>query len=166
MDACGAGVLELDHETGFDPIDIDGSGKAADHLTVDYEFVKCEDEVDSPLLVYSHILSLMENSKSVIDGGKNFINGDKTKRGECCPVTVTEKGDVNKGGRLHHRHHEEPPTSAAVGDLCRPASPDPSVVSPIFNGRVKRERDLSNEEVEAEKNSCRISDEDEDGPRG
>ncbi|KAK8633888.1 hypothetical protein V6N13_014722 [Hibiscus sabdariffa] len=86
--------------------------------------------------------------------------------GECCPVTVTEKGDVNKGGRLHHRHHEEPPTSAAVGDLCRPASPDPSVVSPIFNGRVKRERDLSNEEVEAEKNSCRISDEDEDGPRG
>ncbi|KAK8502392.1 hypothetical protein V6N11_047979 [Hibiscus sabdariffa] len=53
MDTCGAGALELDHETGFDPIDVDGCGNAAGHLTVDYEFVKCEDEVDSPLLVYS-----------------------------------------------------------------------------------------------------------------
>ncbi|KAL4351216.1 hypothetical protein GQ457_06G044180 [Hibiscus cannabinus] len=44
--------------------------------------------------------------------------------GECCPLTVTEKGDVNKGGSLHHRHHEELPTSAGAGDLCRPASPD------------------------------------------
>ncbi|KAK8710904.1 hypothetical protein V6N13_146213 [Hibiscus sabdariffa] len=80
--------------------------------------------------------------------------------GECCPLTVTEKGDVNKGGSLHHRHHEELPTSAGAGDLCRPASPD---VSPFSSGRVKRERELSSEEVEAEKNSCRVSDEDEDG---
>ncbi|KAL4352723.1 hypothetical protein GQ457_06G044040 [Hibiscus cannabinus] len=80
--------------------------------------------------------------------------------GECCPLTVTEKGDVNKGGSLHHRHHEELPTSAGAGDLCRPASPD---VSHFSSGRVKRERELSSEEVEAEKNSCRVSDEDEDG---
>ncbi|KAK8713371.1 hypothetical protein V6N13_148591 [Hibiscus sabdariffa] len=63
--------------------------------------------------------------------------------GECCPVTVTEKGDVNKGSCLHQHHHEEPPTSIAVGDLCRPDSPDPSDVSPISSGRVKRERETS-----------------------
>ncbi|KAK8658012.1 hypothetical protein V6N13_036228 [Hibiscus sabdariffa] len=57
--------------------------------------------------------------------------------GECCLVTVTEKGDVNKGGCLHQHHHEELPTSVAAGDLCCPASPDPSDVSPISSGRVR-----------------------------
>ncbi|GMI65217.1 HEVEIN-LIKE, pathogenesis-related 4 [Hibiscus trionum] len=53
MDTCGSEALVLDKKTGFDPIDSNGEGNAAGHLVVDYEFVDCEDEVDSPLLVYS-----------------------------------------------------------------------------------------------------------------
>ncbi|GMI67233.1 ABA INSENSITIVE GROWTH 1 [Hibiscus trionum] len=92
--------------------------------------------------------------------------------GESCRVTVTKKADhaVNKGGylchRLHHEHEELPTSAAAAtaGDLYRQASPDPSAVSSFSSGRIKRERDLlSSEEVEVEKNSCRVSDEDEDG---
>ncbi|EOX91792.1 hypothetical protein QUC31_003290 [Theobroma cacao] len=71
-------------------------------------------------------------------------------------VTASKKIDVNKGG---YHHHEEP---AAAGDLYRQASPH-SAVSSFSSGRVKRERDLSSEEVEVEKNSSRVSDEDEDG---
>ncbi|KAL4361931.1 hypothetical protein GQ457_04G034950 [Hibiscus cannabinus] len=87
---------------------------------------------------------------------------------ESCRVNVSDKVDVNKGGYLVHRrrHHEEPPTSAAAvsGYVYRQASPDPSGVSSFSSGRVKREREvLSSEEVEVEKNSCRVSDEDEDG---
>ncbi|XP_023904346.2 homeobox-leucine zipper protein HAT22-like isoform X1 [Quercus suber] len=50
-------------------------------------------------------------------------------------------------------------------DLYRQASPPHSAVSSFSSGRVKRERDLSSEEVEAvDRVSSRISDEDEDGP--
>ncbi|GMI65213.1 HEVEIN-LIKE, pathogenesis-related 4 [Hibiscus trionum] len=52
MDTCGLGALELDLETGFKPIDPDRQGIHDGHLTVDYEFVNCGDELDSPL-VYS-----------------------------------------------------------------------------------------------------------------
>ena len=76
--------------------------------------------------------------------------------GESYLVTASKKIDVNKGGYLHN--HEEP----AAGDMYRQASPH-SAVSSFSSGRVKRERDLSSEEVELEKNSSRVSDEDEDG---
>ncbi|XVE86948.1 hypothetical protein DITRI_Ditri18aG0076300 [Diplodiscus trichospermus] len=76
--------------------------------------------------------------------------------GESYLVTDSKKIDVNKGGFLHH--HEEP----APADLYRQASPH-SAVSSFSSGRVKRERDLSSEEVEVEKNSSRVSDDDEDG---
>lgn len=52
--------------------------------------------------------------------------------------------------------------STAAADLCRPPSPH-SAVSSFSGGRVKRERDVSGEDVEEEKTSSRISDEDEDG---
>ena len=69
-------------------------------------------------------------------------------------VTASSKKiDVNKGGYLHN--HEEP----AAGDMYRQASPH-SAVSSFSSGRVKRERDLSSEEVEVEKNSSRVSGED------
>jgi homeobox-leucine zipper protein len=64
---------------------------------------------------------------------------------------VPKKIDVNKG-------YEE------SVDLYRQASPPNSAVSSFSSGRVKRERDLSSEEVEAERVSSRVSDEDEDGP--
>ncbi|KAJ9170506.1 hypothetical protein P3X46_018609 [Hevea brasiliensis] len=58
--------------------------------------------------------------------------------------------DVNKG------------CEESVGaDLLRQASPH-SAVSSFSGGRVKRERDLSSEEIEAERVSSRVSDEDED----
>ncbi|KAK4260227.1 hypothetical protein QN277_003371 [Acacia crassicarpa] len=48
--------------------------------------------------------------------------------------------------------------------LCRQNSSPHSVVSSFSSGRVvKRERDLGSEEVEAERLSSRVSDEDEDG---
>ncbi|KAI4327301.1 hypothetical protein L6164_019778 [Bauhinia variegata] len=49
-------------------------------------------------------------------------------------------------------------------ELSRQTSPhSASAVSSFSSGRVKRERDLSSEEVEAERVSSRVSDEDEDG---
>lgn len=62
---------------------------------------------------------------------------------------VPKKIDVNRG-------FEE------SAELYRQTSPH-SAVSSFSSGRVKRERDLSSEEVEAERVSSRISDEDEDG---
>ncbi|KAK8502383.1 hypothetical protein V6N11_047971 [Hibiscus sabdariffa] len=57
VDSCGAGALELDLNTAFKPIDSDGKGYAAGHLTVDYQVVDCDDDddddVDSPLRLYS-----------------------------------------------------------------------------------------------------------------
>ncbi|XVE82982.1 hypothetical protein DITRI_Ditri16bG0049600 [Diplodiscus trichospermus] len=78
--------------------------------------------------------------------------------GDSYQVTAASKkiDQVNKGG--YHYHHEVP----AVGDLHRQASPH-SAVSSFSSGRVKRERDLSSEEVEVEKNSSRVSVEDDDG---
>ncbi|KAE8701157.1 Homeobox-leucine zipper protein HOX27 [Hibiscus syriacus] len=71
---------------------------------------------------------------------------------------VNKKVDVNKGDYL--RHHDQ---ELMAGDLyCRQASPR-STVSSFSSGRIKREREFGNEEVEVEKNSCRFSDEDEDG---
>ncbi|KAE8695980.1 Homeobox-leucine zipper protein HOX27 [Hibiscus syriacus] len=71
---------------------------------------------------------------------------------------VNKKVDVNKGGYL--RHHDQ---ELKAGDLyLRQASPH-STVSSFSSGRIKREREFSNEEIEVEKNSCRVSDEDEDG---
>uniref|UniRef100_A0A2P2L1K6 Uncharacterized protein MANES_S061300 n=1 Tax=Rhizophora mucronata TaxID=61149 RepID=A0A2P2L1K6_RHIMU len=54
--------------------------------------------------------------------------------------------------------------SANGADLYRQASPH-SVVSSFSGGRVKRERDLSSEEIDVEvtRVSSRVSDEDEDG---
>ncbi|XVF15370.1 hypothetical protein REPUB_Repub09cG0146400 [Reevesia pubescens] len=76
-------------------------------------------------------------------------------------ITSSRKTDVNnKGGFLHHHHHDQEPVA---GDLYLQASSH-SAVSSFSSGRVKRERDLSSEEVEVEKNnSSRVSDEDEDG---
>ncbi|KAE8729667.1 Wound-induced protein WIN1 [Hibiscus syriacus] len=51
-DTCGTGALELDYETAFKPIDTDLQGHRDGHLTVNYEFVNCDDDVGSPL-VYS-----------------------------------------------------------------------------------------------------------------
>ncbi|XP_057976448.1 homeobox-leucine zipper protein HAT22-like [Malania oleifera] len=62
---------------------------------------------------------------------------------------VPRKIDVNKG-------------CEDSGDLYRQASPH-SAVSSFSNASVKRERDLGSEELEVEKVSSRISDEDEDG---
>ncbi|XP_041018876.1 homeobox-leucine zipper protein HAT22-like [Juglans microcarpa x Juglans regia] len=70
--------------------------------------------------------------------------------GESYINQVPKKIDVNKG------------CEESV-DLYRQASPH-SAVSSFSSGRVKRERDLSSEEVEAERVSSRVSDEDEDGP--
>ncbi|KAL4378727.1 hypothetical protein GQ457_02G034300 [Hibiscus cannabinus] len=53
VDTCGSQALVLDKESGFDPIDTNGAGYLAGHLIVDYEFVDCEDEVGSPVAVYS-----------------------------------------------------------------------------------------------------------------
>lgn len=65
-------------------------------------------------------------------------------------VAGTKKIDVSKG------------CEEAI-DFYRQASPH-SAVSSFSSGRVKRERDLSSEEVEVEeKVSSRVSDEDEDG---
>jgi homeobox-leucine zipper protein len=47
--------------------------------------------------------------------------------------------------------------------LYRQASPDQSAVSSFSSGRVKRERDLGCEDIEVERISSRVSDEDEDG---
>ncbi|KAE8729672.1 hypothetical protein F3Y22_tig00003435pilonHSYRG00087 [Hibiscus syriacus] len=51
MDTCSGEVeaLVLDYETAFKPIDTDGKAYEAGYLTVDYEFVECDDDV----LVYS-----------------------------------------------------------------------------------------------------------------
>ncbi|GMJ08078.1 ABA INSENSITIVE GROWTH 1 [Hibiscus trionum] len=73
---------------------------------------------------------------------------------------VTKKFDVNKGGYLHHHDQE---LTATAGDLYRRQASPHSAVSSLSSGRVKRERELSSEEVEVEKNSSRLSDEDDDG---
>lgn len=53
----------------------------------------------------------------------------------------------------------------AAADLYRQPSPH-STVSSFSNASVKRERDLGSEEVEIERLSSRVSDEDEDGSNG
>jgi homeobox-leucine zipper protein len=70
--------------------------------------------------------------------------------GESYQQIFPKKIDVNKG------------CDESV-DLYRQASPH-SAVSSFSSGRIKRERDLSSEEVEVERVSSRVSDEDEDGP--
>lgn len=70
--------------------------------------------------------------------------------GESYQQVFPKKIDVNKG------------CDESV-DLYRQASPH-SAVSSFSSGRIKRERDLSSEEVEVERVSSRVSDEDEDGP--
>ncbi|KAE8676590.1 Homeobox-leucine zipper protein HOX19 [Hibiscus syriacus] len=72
---------------------------------------------------------------------------------------VTKKVDVNKGGYFLYHHDQEP----TAGDLYRRQASPHSAVSSFSSGRVKRERELSSEEVEIEKNSSRVSYEDEDG---
>ncbi|KAE8695337.1 Homeobox-leucine zipper protein HAT9 [Hibiscus syriacus] len=72
-----------------------------------------------------------------------------------------EIDDVNRGGGYGYLHYQEDST-AAGGGLYRRASPH-SAVSSVSSGRVKRERDVSSEEVDVEKNSSRVSEEDEDG---
>lgn len=71
--------------------------------------------------------------------------------------------DVNKSSFQDHLNQEPHNTNHDKGNMYgRPASPH-SAVSSFSSGRVKRERDLSSEEVEVEKVSSRASDEDEDG---
>lgn len=71
--------------------------------------------------------------------------------------------DVNKSSFQDHLHQEPHNTNHDKGNMYgRQASPH-SAVSSFSSGRVKRERDLSSEEVEVEKLSSRVSDEDEDG---
>lgn len=90
--------------------------------------------------------------------------------GDSYQATASKKIDhVNKGGYHHQYHnHEEHAGSAAGNHLYyRQASPY-SGVSSFSSGKVKRERNLSSEEVEIEKNSAyRVSSttagEDEDG---
>lgn len=53
--------------------------------------------------------------------------------------------------------------AADAVDLCRQPSPHSAVSSFSSGGRVKRERDVSGEDIEEEKASSRVSDEDEDG---
>lgn len=55
--------------------------------------------------------------------------------------------------------------AAPAADLYRQPSPH-STVSSFSNASVKRERDLGSEEVEIERLSSRVSDEDEDGSNG
>ncbi|KAJ9670398.1 hypothetical protein PVL29_026748 [Vitis rotundifolia] len=66
---------------------------------------------------------------------------------------VTGKMDMNKV------------CEEAAADLYRQPSPH-STVSSFSNASVKRERDLGSEEVEIERLSSRVSDEDEDGSNG
>ena len=65
---------------------------------------------------------------------------------------VTGKMDMNK-------------VCEEAADLYRQPSPH-STVSSFSNASVKRERDLGSEEVEIERLSSRVSDEDEDGSNG
>ncbi|XP_023003674.1 homeobox-leucine zipper protein HAT22-like [Cucurbita maxima] len=51
---------------------------------------------------------------------------------------------------------------STTADLCRQPSPH-STVSSLSGGKVKRERDVSGEDIEEEKASSRVSDEEEDG---
>ncbi|XP_028772796.1 homeobox-leucine zipper protein HAT22 [Neltuma alba] len=67
---------------------------------------------------------------------------------------VPKRIDVN----IKANWEETPPDH-----LSRQTSSPHSVVSSFSVGRVKRERDLSSEEAEAERVSSRVSDEDEDG---
>ncbi|OAY33566.1 homeobox-leucine zipper protein HAT22 [Manihot esculenta] len=65
-------------------------------------------------------------------------------------------------GEIYNHHDVSKGREESVGvDLFRHASPL-SAVSSFSSGRVKRERDLSSEEIEAERVSSRVSDEDED----
>ncbi|XP_039031620.1 homeobox-leucine zipper protein HAT22-like [Hibiscus syriacus] len=76
-----------------------------------------------------------------------------------------EIDDVNRGGAYGYLHQQEVSAVAAVGGgLYRQASPHSAVSSfSSSSGRVKRERDVGSEEVDVEKNSSRVSEEDEDG---
>ncbi|AQK49231.1 Wheatwin-2-like precursor [Zea mays] len=43
VDQCSNGGLDLDYDTAFKPIDTNGQGFQAGHLTVNYQFVNCGD---------------------------------------------------------------------------------------------------------------------------
>ena len=43
VDQCSNGGLDLDYDTAFKPLDTDGQGINAGHLTVNYQFVNCGD---------------------------------------------------------------------------------------------------------------------------
>ncbi|XP_062101375.1 homeobox-leucine zipper protein HAT22-like [Humulus lupulus] len=94
------------------------------------------------------------------------LSGDPYNSSNNARKISTINIDVNKGGGT--TCHEETVNNNNSNnniDLYRQASPHSAVSS--FSGgggRVKRERDLSSEEIEVEKVSSRISDEDDDGP--
>ncbi|KAL0549684.1 hypothetical protein IC582_014171 [Cucumis melo] len=75
---------------------------------------------------------------------------------EPCVLTLGFSGG---GGDPHRKviDHE------GVRHLYRQTSPHSSAVCSSFSGKVKRERDLSSEEVELERVCWRVSDEDDDG---
>jgi hypothetical protein len=43
VDQCSNGGLDLDYDTAFKPLDTNGAGLNAGHLTVSYQFVNCGD---------------------------------------------------------------------------------------------------------------------------
>ncbi|XP_061357608.1 homeobox-leucine zipper protein HAT22-like [Gastrolobium bilobum] len=80
--------------------------------------------------------------------------------GESCYLHHVVKDNKNKMDITHKAYNEDP------FDLSSQTSPHHSAISSFSSGRVKRERDLSSEEMEAteiERVSSRASDEDEDG---
>ncbi|GKU98758.1 hypothetical protein SLEP1_g11713 [Rubroshorea leprosula] len=75
-------------------------------------------------------------------------------------LTLSLSGDSNY--QVANKKIVSDQETAAGRDVYRQASPH-SAVSSFSSGRIKRERDISSEDVEVEKVSSRVSDEDEDG---
>ena len=120
------------------------------------------DDVSQTSLVLG--LGISEAASPILN---NFKNNKKKKNNkenptslefEPCALTLGFSGDVDPPPHHHPHHHHH---------LYRQASPHSSAVCSSFSGGggggIKRERDLSSEEVELERVCCRISDEDEDG---
>ncbi|PON92156.1 Octamer-binding transcription factor [Trema orientale] len=98
-----------------------------------------------------------------LSGGDPYSSSNNNNARKISNIII----DVNKGGSTTSATclHEEPVNNNHNNiDSYRQASPHSAVSSFSGGGRVKRERDLSSEEIEVEKVSSRISDEDEDGP--
>ncbi|KAG7031313.1 Homeobox-leucine zipper protein HAT22 [Cucurbita argyrosperma subsp. argyrosperma] len=118
------------------------------------------DDVSQTSLVLG--LGISEAASPIINNLKNNKKKKNNKNPtslefEPCALTLGFSGDVDPPRHHPHHHHH----------LYRQASPHSSAVCSSFSGGggggIKRERDLSSEEVELERVCCRVSDEDEDG---